>query len=61
MPKWLKVLYKKTFEKQADEFFAFLELIQNLRKNVIKRMLKWHEFNKKKLTIDSALEFVTRC
>ena len=57
MPKWLKVLYEKTFEKQANEFFAFLELIQGLKKD----MLKWHEAYEKRLTIDSALEFVTRC
>lgn len=61
MPKWLKFLYEKTFENQAGEFFAFLELIQHLKKDTVKQMLKWHQAYAKKLTIDSALEFVTKC
>ncbi|MBT2641717.1 IS21 family transposase [Bacillus sp. ISL-41] len=61
MPKWLKVIYEKAFEKHADEFFVFIELIQNVKKNTVKRMLKWHHVFKKDLTIDSAIEFVSRC
>jgi transposase len=61
MPKWLKLLYEKAFNNQADEFFSFLEIVQNLKKNTVKRMLRWHHTFKKTLTIDSALEFVSRC
>jgi hypothetical protein len=61
MPKWLKLLYEKTFEKNANEFLTFLELIKNIKKNTVKRILNWHHAFKKTLTIDSALEFVSRC
>ncbi|WP_100374094.1 hypothetical protein [Bacillus sp. FJAT-45037] len=61
MAGWLKVRYMKTFENQVDEFIAFLELIQNLKKDTFKRMLNWHRAFEKTLTIDFALEFVIRC
>ncbi|MBT2641742.1 IS21 family transposase [Bacillus sp. ISL-41] len=60
LPKWLKHLYEKGFNNKVDEFFFFLELIQNLKKNTVKRMLNWHHAFKKTLTVDSALEFVSR-
>lgn len=61
MPKWLKLLYEKVFQNKANDFFIFLELIQNLKKNTVKRMIKCHDAYNKTLTIDSALEFILRC
>ncbi|WP_108668953.1 hypothetical protein [Peribacillus acanthi] len=60
MVQWLKALYKKTFKNQADEFFIFLEFIQYMKKDTIKKMMKWHEVNEQTLTINSAIEFVLR-
>lgn len=61
MPKWLNKLYKNEFENEADEFFTFLELIQNVSKSKVKKMLQFHRAYEKKLTIYTAMDFISRC
>jgi len=61
MPKWLNQLYKNEFENEADEFFTFLELIQNVSKSKVKKMLQYHRAYEKKLTIYTAMDFISRC
>lgn len=61
MPKWLKKLYENTFENESEEFFAFLELIKNVSKSKVKKLLSFHKAYDKKLTIDSAIDFISRC
>lgn len=60
MPTWLKSLYEKVFQNQANDFLIFLEILQHMKKNVVKRMLKWHEAYHIQLTNESAFEFLSR-
>jgi len=55
----MKLLYEKIFESKANDFFVFLEIIQYMKKNVVKRMLNWHQAYNIKLTNDSAFEFLS--
>jgi len=43
MPKWLKLLYEKVFNNEPSDFFVFSEIIQHMKTNTVKQMLKWHE------------------
>lgn len=60
MPRWLKELYHYDFEKFSNEFFAFLELIRNVSKDQVKRLINYHRSYGIKLSLDSAIDFITK-
>jgi ABC-type uncharacterized transport system ATPase subunit len=60
MPTWLKSLYEKVFQNKANDFLMFLETLQHMKKNVVKRMLKWHEAYHLRMTNESAIEFLSK-
>lgn len=58
MPSWLQKLYEKTFNKHADDFISLLEIIKKYPKNIIKKVLRFHDNNYSDLTIQKILETI---
>ncbi|UHA61426.1 IS21 family transposase [Metabacillus litoralis] len=61
LPRWLRKLYDQQFNQNAEDYFIFLELIKNVSRNNVKRLLNYHRAYDKQLTPISALDFISRC
>ncbi|WP_121616320.1 IS21 family transposase [Virgibacillus halodenitrificans] len=61
LPRWMKKLYNDHFENNAAEYFIFLEIIKNVSRKTVKRMINYHGAYDEKLTVSSAIEFISRC
>ena len=61
MPPWLYLLYQKLFIHQAENFIAFLEIVQGLKHRTVRRIINEFNAHKSNFDMDTLLGSFLRC
>jgi len=61
MPPWLHLLYQNLFAHQAENFIAFLEIVQGLKQRTVRRIINKFNADKSNFDMDTLLGSFLRC